>query len=63
MKEIIKTIRNGVMESLPGYLVTFIKETMRQILEMVMVRCIGQMDRIIKGSGWMVFNMEKVIVV
>lgn len=49
------------MECSNGQQATPTKETMKQILEMVMERCTGPMAAIIRVTGLMEYKMAKVI--
>lgn len=51
-------IKNMDMEYKPGKVVTFTKETILKMKEMVMDKCFGQMEAIIKEIGSMESNME-----
>jgi hypothetical protein len=51
MREHTETIKNGVMESLHGKAVILIKETMKEMYEVVMERCFGLMGLFIEVNG------------
>jgi hypothetical protein len=54
-------IKNGDTECLHGRVGIFIKATMKEIFEVVGVKCFGLMEVIIVVIGIMVFNTVKVI--
>ena len=59
MKVNIQMIKSLDMAYLLGVLVTFIKETMKMMLETGMEKCFGMMAAIIKENGQMELNMDK----
>ena len=56
-KETMLTIRSVVLASLGGQVVTSTKESTRTKKGKVMVKCIGLMEAVIKGSGSEESNM------
>lgn len=56
----IYKIKNMDMVFFHGPLVTFTKEIMKKTYELVLGRCIGMMEVIIRVNGRMEFNMAKV---
>ena len=60
MRASTKTTKSGVMGSLPGPMVTFLKATTKEISVMVMVKCFGLMEATTKETGKTVFSTDKV---
>lgn len=60
MRDTIRTIRNGAMDSLLGQAATFIKAIIKAMYVVVMEKCIGRMEVIIRESGLMESNTDKV---
>jgi hypothetical protein len=60
MRDTIRMIRNGDMDSLLGQAATFIKAIIKATYVVVMEKCIGQMEVFIRESGLMESNMDKV---
>ena len=56
-----KMIRNGASEYLLGLMEMYIKEVIKEICEMAMEKCLGQMAAITMVVGKMGFSMEKVM--
>jgi hypothetical protein len=54
-------IKNGDTGCFVGATDIFLKETIKEILEMDMDKCFGPMEIITKATGKMVYNMGKVL--
>ena len=59
MKDILRKIRNGAMEYIRGILEAVIKASLKEMLSMGMVKCIGLMAIYIEDGGRMEFSMVR----